>query len=143
VLASAIDPGFLTPVNLQGQLFVDGGLMHITPLKEAIDAGATEIDIVQASPIYDSVNFPLKASLVALALRAISLMCDSIQTSDLKLCDAYNQLVLTGKATDKRLINYTLYRPEPGLVPDSLDFSPASIRAMIDRGYNDAVLRRG
>jgi NTE family protein len=140
VIASSAFPAFLVPPSLEGQLWTDGGVKNITPLGEAIAAGATQIDIIQASPILDiGTNF--KGKTFDLAFRAISLMCDQITESDLKLCDAYNKLVASGAATDKKSVQYRLFRPEPGLAPDSLDFSPTSIFDMMQRGFMDTCNR--
>lgn len=137
VIASSAFPAFLTPGQLESQLWTDGGVKNITPLGEAINAGADDIDIIQASPILDA-SPGFNGKTIDIAMRAISLMCDQITESDLKLCDAYNKLVATGTATDKKGVKYRLFRPEPGLSPDSLDFSHDSIASMIKRGYNDA-----
>jgi NTE family protein len=136
VIASSAFPVMFTPASLEGQLWSDGGLANITPLGEAIDAGATDIDILQCSPIYDGTNFSGKT--LQVAERALGLMCDAITDNDLKLCEVYNQLVATGTATDRRHINYRLIRPEPGLSPSSLDFSQAAIRLMMTQGFTDA-----
>ena len=37
------------PVTIEGQWYTDGGLRAITPVKIAIELGATRIDVVQCS----------------------------------------------------------------------------------------------
>jgi len=136
VLASSAFPAMLTPVFLEGQLWTDGGVQNITPLASAIDLGAEDIDIIQCSPIVDPSQ--TAGRVIDIAQRAIDLMCDKIQDDDLKLCRAYNQLVETGAATNKKGVKFRLFKPDPGLSPNSLDFSQASIQQMVAQGYADA-----
>lgn len=140
VIASSAFPAFLIPGSLEGQLWTDGGVKNITPLGEAIAAGADKIDIIQASPVLD-IGTDFRGKTLDLAMRAIALMCDQITESDLKLCDAFNELVASGAATDKKAVQYRLFRPEPGLPVDSLSFDPKGILDMIQRGYQDTVYR--
>jgi len=50
VLASCSFPPYFPPVKIWGRPYMDGGLRNIAPVQAAIDAGATTIDLVLASP---------------------------------------------------------------------------------------------
>ena len=50
VIASASFPGMLAPVQFLDQLWTDGGVKELSPIKKAIELGADVIDIVVTSP---------------------------------------------------------------------------------------------
>jgi len=139
VLASSAFPAMLLPISLEGQLWTDGGVRSITPLKAAIQAGATEIDVVLCSPAGDkSKAFTGKTTALAVAARAIDLMCDQIEENDLVVCDLVNQLVAAGKAPDKKFISIRIVRPDSVLADNALDFTPSLLQKMQKVGYEDA-----
>ena len=55
--ASSSLPGIFSPHNIQGDLYVDGGVLTNTPLNCAIDTGATELHVIYMDP--DVQNIPL------------------------------------------------------------------------------------
>jgi NTE family protein len=140
VLASSAFPALLTPVELDGQLWTDGGVKSTTPLKAAIQAGATDIDVVLCSPPGDgSEAFAGKTTALAVAARAIGLMSDQIEANDLVVCGLVNSLVDAGKAPGKVKVNLRIVRPTQILVQNPLDFGPTLLKAMTAQGYMDAV----
>lgn len=46
VAASSSYPGFFRPIEIEGALWTDGGVRIYTPFQEALDLGATTIDVV-------------------------------------------------------------------------------------------------
>jgi len=53
VLASAAIPAVFPPVEIDGERFIDGGVVDNVPVRRAIDAGATRIVVLLcSSPIY-------------------------------------------------------------------------------------------
>ncbi len=138
VIASSAFPAMLLPIKMLGQLWSDGGCRSITPLKAAIQAGATEVDIVLCSAANDPANFSGSTTAIDVAQRAIDLMCDQIIVDDLKICGLHNKLVLAGQETDKKHINVRLIQPAQNLTQNSLDFSQAAIQPMMKQGYEDA-----
>ena len=53
VLASAAIPAVFPPVEIDGERFIDGGVVDNVPIRRAIDAGATRIVVLLCSaPIY-------------------------------------------------------------------------------------------
>jgi NTE family protein len=139
VLASSAFPVMFLPIELEGQLWSDGGLKNITPLKAAIEAGATDIDVINCSAVNDpSSSFKSDNNAINIALRGLSLMCDQITASDMKICDLVNQLVKAGVAPDKKLINMRVISPITNLPQSSLNFDQPNVQAMITAGYADA-----
>jgi len=136
VAASSAFPVMLSPVPLRGQLWADGGIRSVTPLGEAIRAGATEIDCVLcADPdLEESFVSKDKAALPALMVRGIELMSNQIMRSDLKICGLKNDL-----AGPYRQVNVRVFKPTIDLstIQDSLDFEPEPIQKMIALGYED------
>lgn len=51
VLASAAVPGVLPPVEINGEHFVDGGIVNSIPISRAVDLGAKEIYVLQVGRI--------------------------------------------------------------------------------------------
>jgi len=58
IQGSAAIPGIFDPVRIQGDPYVDGGVLMNTPLNCAIDAGATMLHIIYIDP--DVENIPLQ-----------------------------------------------------------------------------------
>lgn len=50
ILASTAIPGIFPAVELQGKLYVDGGVIMNTPLKPAIQAGADSVHVISVVP---------------------------------------------------------------------------------------------
>ena len=57
VLASAAMPAIFPPVEIDGERFIDGGVVNNVPIRRAIDAGATRIVVLLcAPPVYTPVS---------------------------------------------------------------------------------------
>ena len=50
VLASTAIPAIFPPVEIGGELFIDGGVVNNVPLRRAVEAGATRIVVLLCSP---------------------------------------------------------------------------------------------
>ncbi len=128
VAASAAFPGLLNPVELQGQLYVDGGVRNYTPIAAAIDAGATAIDVVRASP-ENPAPLPLSSpSAPRVMARAIELMADELMDKDLRLARAYNAMAMAGH-TERKLVFIRVIRPRQELALGTWDFDDGAAAA--------------
>lgn len=143
ILASCAFPGFLLPIDIRGQLFVDGGVRIYTPIAAAIDAGATHIDIVMTSPQNPSPARLQRAGALHVMARALDLMMDEIMDKDLKLMETYNQLALAKAVTTKRPIVARVIRPVHELPIGTWDFDSPHIDVVRARGLEDAQLALG
>jgi len=68
ILASAAVPGVLPPVQLNGEHFVDGGIVNSIPISRAVELGATEIYVLQVGRVESPLSAPktpLQVGLVA------------------------------------------------------------------------------
>jgi predicted acylesterase/phospholipase RssA len=58
VLASSSIPGIFAAVEIEGEPYVDGGVVMNTPLKPAIEAGATVLHVVYLDPDVRAIPLP-------------------------------------------------------------------------------------
>jgi NTE family protein len=68
ILASAAVPAVLPPVTINGEHFVDGGIVNSIPISRAVELGATEIYVLQVGRVESPLSppkTPLQVGLVA------------------------------------------------------------------------------
>jgi len=134
---SASFPVAFMPTVMDGELQTDGGVRNVTPLGAAINAGATDIDVIMTSPENPKYG-PLKdPNVIDVAPRIIDIMSDEIVRCDLVIAELINKLVIAG-ASDKKVINIRVIRPGAVLIENSLDFAHEKIEEMIKIGYEAA-----
>lgn len=141
VIASSAFPVFLTPIEIYGELWTDGGVKTVTPIAAAIDAGATEIDIVMTSPDSSVIDNNEKPNALHVAMRVIDLMSDEIIDNDVKMALMINKALDSGAdMPDKKQISFRIVRPKEILIKNSLNFDPKEIERMMDIGFNDGKI---
>lgn len=139
VIASSAFPVMLTPIQIGGTWWSDGGIRDVTPLGEAFRAGATSIDVILCSDPWAPSRFnDEKAHAIPqYLLRTIDMMNDEVSRGDLDVALLKNdQAELNAKF---RAVPIRLLEPKTPLPYDSLDFSPAGVAAMMAQGLKDAV----
>lgn len=141
ILGSSAFPMAFCPIEINGSVWLDGGIKEITPLKAAIDMGATEIDIIMTSPPEGEViNYKEAPKLLELGPRILDIMSNEILNTDIKRFIEINEFIAKGAdIPGKRYIPMNLYRPKKKLVDNSLLFEQEFIRPMIDLGYAQAI----
>jgi NTE family protein len=137
VIASASFPGMLSPVKFMDQLWSDGGTKELSPIKKAVELGATEIDIIITSPNTRIKRFVEKPTTVDILKRSIDLSTDKIMANDIEKVEMYNLLVKAG-ISDKKMVKMNILRPDFNLTEDLLDFDPVKLKQMAEKGYQDA-----
>jgi NTE family protein len=142
VVASAAFPVALSPIEIDGQLFSDGGVKNISPISEAIDRGATEIDLIITSPEKRVKLWIEHPGILDILKRSLDLSTDKILANDIEKVLMYNQLAKAG-FTDKKYVKLNIIRPDHNLIEDLLDFSPDKIKKMMELGYIDAKKKYG
>lgn len=132
VVASASFPGFFKPVELYNEWLIDGGVRNVTPLKEAIDDGAVEIDcvVLHEKEMKYSDKEPKVFNVFS---RTISIMLDEIVENDIKMCQLYNKHQI-GKN-----IKLRVFRPNNPLGVNPLDFNTEQNRKLLKWGYQDTL----
>lgn len=139
VIASSAFPVFLTPIEIYGEIWTDGGVKTVTPVADAIEAGATHIDIVMTSPTGSSKYEKENPNALDVAMRVIDLMSDEIIANDIKLASMVNRAIRNGaEMSGKKLVTFNIVRPKEILIKNSLNFDPEEINRMIDIGYKDS-----
>ena len=112
--------------------FTDGGVVNIAPLKDAIDLGANEIDVILASPTKDEIVKEIPGILGQI-MRVLELMSTEILINDLKVCNEINAN-LSNVFSGKRQIKIRVFEPKKILTDNSLDFNPEKIKQMYQIG---------
>ncbi len=138
VLASSAFPGILEPVELNEELWVDGGVRTTTPLHAAILCGATEVDVVVTSPAEMPAATNMEPNAMDVLGRSLGILMDEVVDNDLKLAQLYNALVVAGEREDKRFVRINVIRPAHTLTSSAMDFD-ADANELRSRGYEDAM----
>jgi predicted acylesterase/phospholipase RssA len=169
ILASAAIPGFFPPVDINGELYVDGGTLMNTPIGPAI-AGASTLHVVYMDPdvqnipderLRDTIDALDRTIVIALAYainQQIEVARDINQTLELleqvddsrDLSDVELRSFLRVASRIKRRIQtsspykkLTIHRYHPhedlGGVLGLMNLGYDRIRGLIDRGFNDAA----
>jgi len=137
VIASASFPGMLTPVSFLGQLWTDGGVKEISPIKKAVELGADIIDVIITNPQTRAKKFIENPTTVDVLKRSLDLSTDKIMANDIEKVEMYNILAQNG-LTEKKYVQLNIVRPDLNLIEDLLDFRQEKIQEMMEKGYNDA-----
>jgi predicted acylesterase/phospholipase RssA len=85
VAASASQPIFMLPVDINNEQFVDGGVREYLAIQVAIDRGATEIYAISLSPKEPEIDPRPLDKLFDIALRTASILLEDIGSNDLVL----------------------------------------------------------
>jgi NTE family protein len=85
IIASASIPGVLPPVEIDGQVLMDGGIVDNTPISNAIAAGASRIYVLPTGYACDLERPPKSA--LAISLQAISLLVQQRLIADVRELD--------------------------------------------------------
>lgn len=84
IMASTAIPGIFPVVEIDKDLYVDGGVVENTPLKPAIDLGANELHVVILDPKHADVRINAHASTVDSILRFYCEMLATIVNEDIE-----------------------------------------------------------
>jgi NTE family protein len=141
ILASSAFPIMFEPVETRDQQWLDGGLRNVTPLKTAIELGATTIDII--NPSKGGVGQAKKkfGNVIKVAGRGLEIMLDEIMDGDLVACQTVNNVLDAAgvqQAGKYRRVTLNVLRPKEARGHDGMEFNPDYIKEGIELGFNDA-----
>jgi NTE family protein len=142
VIASSSFPVALSPMQIDGSLWSDGGLKTLSPINTAIELGCDEIDLIITSPEKRVKLWIEHPSILDILKRTVDISTDKILSNDIEKVLMYNQLAQAG-FTDKKYVKLNIIRPDHNLIEDLLDFSPEKIKKMMSLGYEDAKKKYG
>ena len=158
LLASGAIPGIFPPVSIEGEPFVDGGVVLNTPLKPAIDGGAWTLHVVYLDP--DPAAIPLKrvGSTIDTVGRMFAISFAATMKRDLEIASRINEGIHAVEAAARgesvraleplhmggrghRPLQIHLYHPASdwGGALGMLDFQRERVTSLIEHGYRDAV----
>lgn len=80
VLASAAVPGLLCPIDIGGQVYVDGAVVANLDLETAVDAGADQVLAIDLSGLW---NFEPSQSFLGILARSLDLMVRESTTKEI------------------------------------------------------------
>jgi len=138
VMASSSYPVFLLPVEIDGDLWTDGGLRNVTPLGEAIRLGADEIDVVMCSrpDVPSDWDWSKASAIPDFLMQSLGIMGDQVMMADLQVCGLKNDIA---ELNDKyKKVKIRVLRPSVPLAVEAMDFSQEAVQRMIQIGYEDA-----
>lgn len=138
ILASSAFPGMFSPIEIEGQLWADGGLRAGGLLNSAIDRGIDAVDVIMTSPSKNAIEFSSNHNAIDVIVRSLDVISDEMMEADLRVTQLINRLV-DARRLDKKKIKIRVLRPSHKLPGKTLEFDPKNIRYMIDLGYNDAM----
>lgn len=139
VEASAVYPLMMTPVELNGDWWVDGGVRDVTPLNAGINkANGTHFDIVIAQNYFDGRKIK-KPNVIRDAPFILGTMMNEIIENDLQRAQLYNEILdQIPSFRGKRKLELNIIRPVGTLNHNPLKFDPKLAEKDIELGYNDA-----
>jgi predicted acylesterase/phospholipase RssA len=143
VCASAALPPVYEPVEILcadgvARLFADGGFTNNAPIREAIDAGATDVTAIFVGPAGVTANHDRAASLLDVATIMLEANTERMLELDLKLARRINDDVVAGHAPGKRHINFRIIGPSAPLEHPTLGFNDQEeVNRLFALGYAD------
>jgi len=132
VRASSAIPMLMPAIDIEGDLYLDGGLREVIPIRQAIEDGATEIVLIAChSPhLYQPEGLNAR-NLITLIERIRDITINEVANSNIIWAEsAIDRAVLRGK--DMKL---TVVRPSSPLVLDLQHFTSEDISRLIVEGY--------
>ena len=125
ITASASFPGFLKPVQVGHDWWIDGGVRNVTPLDAAINRGATHIDVLTLKAKGVSAQ-PGPPTALKVLRRTLDLMSDEIVEDDLHHHD----------------VTVRVFRPQKPLDINPLVFDPETSKRLIEQGFKECMKLR-
>ena len=141
VMASTAIPGVFPPVKIDNVPYVDGGVVMNTPLRPAIDAGATDIHLISLNP--DASAIPAVGeppNTMDIFERLLSLAVSATVDDDIESVRFINRVIegAPQKKNGKHYREITVHRYNPeidlGGMVGMLDFRRDRVRRRIDIG---------
>ena len=132
VRASSAIPMLMPAIDIEGDLYLDGGLREVIPIRQAIEDGATEIVLIAChSPHLYQPEGLNPRNLITLIERIRDITINEVANSNIIWAEsATDRAVLRGKA-----MKLTVIRPSSPLVLDLQRFTSEDISRLIVEGY--------
>lgn len=129
VLASASVPLGFDLVEINGNQYLDGGIMEHVPIQKAINEGATEIDVLVSRPkVYPIENWKANG-IWSVLMRTIDLMEREV---------SYSDVIIANLLANDNDVKLNIYYTPRVLTDNSLIFNKEIMTAWWDEGYEYA-----
>jgi predicted patatin/cPLA2 family phospholipase len=138
IMASSAFPVFFPLEKIEGLSWTDGGLTNVVPLYDALENGATEIDVILTGPRGETPEN--EYGVLAQLERAMDLMTREIVRNDVMYqhyVSVENDTLLLKDRNDNK-IKVRVFEPEKKFSYSSLKFDPKHIRETYDHGLKVA-----
>jgi predicted acylesterase/phospholipase RssA len=154
VLASSAIPGVFASIEIEGDPYVDGGVVMNTPLRPALRAGATEIHVVYMDPDVRNIPLPQVRNTLNTFYRMLVVSFGLVVSRDIGTVEGINRRIrrdrnaaqvsaVSGAPRENTYRPVTAHRYFPtddlGGTFRWLDFDRAHITRLIERGYEDTI----
>lgn len=158
LLASGAIPGIFPPVAIDNEPFVDGGVVLNTPLKPAIDGGASTLHVIYLDPNPAAIPLKRVGSTIDTVGRMFAISFAATMKRDLDVASRINQGIHAAEAAARgesvraldplhmggrgyKPVQIHLYNPASdwGGALGMLDFRRERVESLIQRGYSDAI----
>jgi NTE family protein len=137
--ASSSLPIIMPAIQIGGdyrEVYMDGGLREVVPLKKAIEDGATEIYCVATHPKYRPMEPFNYRNFFSLIERIKDITVSQFENNDIEWAENYTTNYLSiGNFSVSKKIKLTVIRPEEPLHLELTNFKAEDIKALIRQGY--------
>lgn len=136
VFASSSIPMLMPAVEIEEQLYLDGGIREVAPVRQAIEDGATEIVLIAChSPLLYQPEDINTRNLITLIERVRDITVNQIVNSNILWAESYvDRSILRGKP-----MKLTVIRPVAPLFLDLQHFNSDDISRLIIEGYRAGI----
>lgn len=136
VRASSSIPMLMPAIAIAGEMFLDGGLREVAPIRQAIADGATEIVVIAChSPLLYQPEGMNPRNLITLVERVRDITVNEYANSNIIWAESYvDRSVLRGVP-----MKLTVIRPAAPLVLDMQHFTSEDISRLIIEGYRVGI----
>ncbi len=143
--ASSSLPIIMPSIQIGGnhkEVYLDGGIREVVPLRKAIEDGATEIYAIATHPKVRKMNPINYRSFFSLIERIKDISVNQLENNDIEWAENYNEhLMSIGGFSLNKKINLTIIRPEEPLNINLTNFTTSDIREIIKEGYSFTYTR--
>ncbi|TLV01202.1 patatin-like phospholipase family protein [Dyadobacter luticola] len=140
--ASSSIPMLMPAIEIEGQLYLDGGLREVAPIRQAIEDGATEIVLIAChSPLLYQPEELNTRNLITLIERVRDITVNQIVNNNIGWAESYvDRSTLRGKP-----MKLIVIRPNAPLFLDLQRFNSDDISRLIIEGYRagmESILKK-
>lgn len=122
IMASSAFPIFFPMSHIDGEYWTDGGVINVAPLSDALEMGATDIDVILTCPL-EAGDFYGTVPIVKQVMRNIDIMTSKILSDDVNF-----------NGNGETPVKIRFFVVDKQLTSNSLDFSPNKLQNMYQEG---------